>query len=163
MIFLWNFDNFAPIRLVTRGFSRSLITNIIIQNGGSSTRVSGETFDNFASLRNDYSKVFEVADCKSKVRILKFKMANPILGSSAPFPSAISNISLGFAWKLLPGVSEVGDYNYYYYYFSFFIQFYTFCKIFSIWSNIAVILDPFSVISKTPENFRANHRKKTQN
>ena len=97
IIFEWNFDNFALIRLgtITREFLRSLITNLKSESQNSKWRIQygGQVHDFMVKLwrfccdllRNGYERVFEVADYESEVRISKLKMANPIWRSSTRF------------------------------------------------------------------------------
>ena len=77
-VFWWNFDNFALIRLgtVTRGSSRSLITNLKYESRNSKLWIQcgGKVNDSLVklwqlcskSLRNGYAVVIEVADYESQ-------------------------------------------------------------------------------------------------
>ena len=89
-ILWWNFADLAVIRLgtVMRGFLRSPIMNRKPESQNSIWRIQyGSQIHYFwvkiwKFCRNDYSEGFEVANYESKVRITKFKMANPIWRSN---------------------------------------------------------------------------------
>ena len=84
-LFLWNFDIFARICLatLTRGFVRSLITNLKSESHKSKWWIqdSGQVHEFLVklwrfcsnSLRNGYPGVFEVADYESEVRISELR------------------------------------------------------------------------------------------
>ena len=86
--------------MVTRGFLRSLITNLRLESQNSKWRIQygGQVHDflvklwQFCSnlLENGYLGVFEVSDYESEIRTSKFKMADPIWRSSIWF----------FCWNL---------------------------------------------------------------